>query len=139
MQSWVDRVNEATDKALAYEGPDRELLLGWFETYVALISLHKGGPGQDHLAPWATPTRRSCTKCQVLTAASRRVVDRLGGDGALRDDVDAVQICRLVGGVATVADQADARRRRRPPAARGRRRRHAALTGPARRPATPGR
>jgi len=29
MQSWVDRVNEATEKALAFEGPDRELLIGW--------------------------------------------------------------------------------------------------------------
>src|ERR1700752_3186167 len=46
MQSWVDRVNETTDKALAHEGSDRELLLGWFEDYVALISLHKGGPAK---------------------------------------------------------------------------------------------
>ena len=30
MQSWVDRVTETADKALAYEGPDRDLLLNWF-------------------------------------------------------------------------------------------------------------
>ena len=44
-------------------------------------------------------------KCQVLTGASDRVVDRLRDEGALRPDVDSVQICRLVGGVAAVADQ----------------------------------
>ena len=49
MQVWVDRVTETTDKSLTYEGPPREFLVGWFEAYVALISLHKGGSGQDHL------------------------------------------------------------------------------------------
>src|SRR4029079_7916142 len=43
MQSWVDRVNESADKVLAHEGPPRDLLLSWFESYVALISLHTGG------------------------------------------------------------------------------------------------
>ena len=59
MQTWVDRVNEATDKALAYEGAPRDLLLAWFEAYVALISLHKGGPAKITCARWATPTPRS--------------------------------------------------------------------------------
>ena len=48
MQSWVDRVNESADKVLAHEGPPRDLLLSWFESYVALISLHKGS-GEDQL------------------------------------------------------------------------------------------
>ena len=43
----------------------------------------------------------------MLRTAGDRVVDRLRADGALRDDVDALQVSRLVGGVATVADQAD--------------------------------
>ena len=103
MQSWVDRVTDATDKALTYEGSDRDLLLGWFETYVELISLHKGGPAKITSA-MGDPTSPIITKCQVLTQASQRVVDRLVADGALRDGADPVQICRLVGGVATVAD-----------------------------------
>jgi len=104
MQSWVDRVDEAADKALAHEGPPRELLLSWFAAYVALISLHKGGPAKitSALADPASPIRQ---KCGVLTRASDRVVDRLRQEGALRADVDSVHICRLVGGVATVADQ----------------------------------
>ena len=106
MQSWVDRVNETADKALAHEGPPRDVLLGWFEAYVALISLHKGGPAKitsamgDERSPIAT-------KCQALTGATDRVVARLADEGAIRDGVDSVQMCRLVGGVATVADQGD--------------------------------
>ena len=44
-------------------------------------------------------------KCQVLTGATDRVLDRLRDEGALRADVDSVHVCRLVGGVASVADQ----------------------------------
>ncbi|MCW2772149.1 MAG: Regulatory protein TetR [Nocardioides sp.] len=106
MQSWVDRVTEASEKALAYEGADRELLLRWFEEYVALISLHKGGPAKITSA-MGDPTSPILTKCQVLTSANDRVIERLREDGVLRDGVDTVQVCRLVGGIATVADQGD--------------------------------
>jgi AcrR family transcriptional regulator len=104
MRSWVDRVDEAADKALAHEGPARDLLLSWFEEYVALISLHKGGPAKitSALGDDSSPI---VTKCQTLTRATDRVVERLAGEGALRDGVDSVRMCRLVGGVATVADQ----------------------------------
>ena len=106
MQSWVDRVNETTEKALAHEGGDREVLLAWFEEYVALISLHKGGPAKITSA-MGDPNSPIRTKCQVLTSANDRVIERLRDDGALRDGVDTVQVCRLVGGIATVADQGD--------------------------------
>src|SRR3954466_13985338 len=46
MQSWVDRVDETVAKALAPGGPPRELLVAWLSDYVALISLHKGGPAK---------------------------------------------------------------------------------------------
>jgi AcrR family transcriptional regulator len=106
MQSWVDRVNETTEKALAHEGGDREVLLAWFEEYVALISLHKGGPAKITSA-MGDPNSPIRTKCQVLTSANDRIIERLRDDGALRDGVDTVQVCRLVGGIATVADQGD--------------------------------
>lgn len=106
MQSWVDRVDEAAEKALAHEGPAREVLLAWFESYVALISLHKGGPAKITSAMGQTDSPIA-TKCQALTRANDRVVDRLEQQDALRDGVDSVQMCRLVGGVATVADQGD--------------------------------
>jgi AcrR family transcriptional regulator len=106
MQSWLDGVNEAADKALTHEGSPRELLVAWFEAYVALISLHKGGPAKitSALGDEASPIH---TKCQALTGATERVLARLREEGALRDGVVAVQAARLVGGVATVADSGD--------------------------------
>jgi AcrR family transcriptional regulator len=106
MQSWVDHVNETADKALAYEGSDRDVLLHWFEEYVALISQHKGGPAKLTSA-MGDPASPIMTKCQALARANEQVIDRLREDGALRDDVDTLQVCRLVGGIATVADQSD--------------------------------
>jgi AcrR family transcriptional regulator len=106
MQSWVDRVNETTDKALTFEGPPRDFLLGWFDAYVALISLHKGGPAKITGA-MGVPDSPIVTKTTTLVTATQRIVDHLRAAGALRDDVDALQMCRLVGGVAVVADQAD--------------------------------
>jgi len=106
MQSWVDRVDEAAEKALTHEGSPRDLLLAWFEEYVRLISLHKGGPAKITSA-LGDPDSPILTKCQVLTRASDRVVDRLRDEGALKDGVDTISLCRLVGGVATVADQSE--------------------------------
>ena len=106
MQAWVDRVEQATDKTLAFEGPPRELLLQWFETYVALISYHRGGPAKltSALGDEASPIRH---KCQVLTAANGRIVDRLAAEDVLKPGVEPLQLARLVGGVATIADQSD--------------------------------
>ena len=103
MQSWVDRVNDSADKVLVHEGDARDLLLEWFETYVALISMHKGGPAKITSA-MGDETSPIVTKCQTLKAATQRVVDRLEQEHALRDHIEAVQMNRLVGGVAAVAD-----------------------------------
>ena len=106
MQSWVDRVEQAVEKTLAYEGPPRELLLNWFEEYVRLISLHKGGPAKITSA-MGDPSSPILTKCQVLRGAHDRVIAALREQHALREDVETLQVIRLVGGVATVADQAE--------------------------------
>jgi AcrR family transcriptional regulator len=105
MQSWVDGVNDAVAKVLVHEGSPRELLLAWFETYVGLISMHKGGPAKITSA-MGDEKSPIVTKCQTLAGATQRVVDRLEQDHALREHIGAVQICRLVGGVAAVADNA---------------------------------
>src|SRR3954462_337574 len=105
MQSWVDRVNEAAEKALAFEGSDRELLVNWLETYAGLISLHKGGPAKITSA-MGDPDSPIMSKCQVLARASDRVVGRLRDEGALKEGVESLQVRRRGGGVATVADQA---------------------------------
>src|SRR3954469_26044269 len=74
MQTWVDRVEETVEKSLAFEGSPRALLLRWFEAYVALISLHKGGPAK---ITSAMGDERSpiLSKCQVLSKATERVLD----------------------------------------------------------------
>ncbi|WKN48152.1 TetR/AcrR family transcriptional regulator [Nocardioides sp. Arc9.136] len=104
MQSWVATVEEAVGRALAVRGDDRALLLTWFEEYVALISVHKGGPAKltGAMGDERSPIR---TKCEVLRSAVDRVLEELRAAGALREDVTALQVARLVGGVATVADQ----------------------------------
>jgi AcrR family transcriptional regulator len=106
LQSWVDRVTESVDKTLAFEGEDRDLLLNWFEEYVRLISQHKGGPAKITSA-MGDPESPIMTKCQVLAQANARVIDRLRDGGALREDVETIQVCRLVGGIAAVADQGE--------------------------------
>jgi AcrR family transcriptional regulator len=103
MQSWVARVDDAAEKALLHEGTPRDRLLAWFDEYVALISMHKGGPAKITSA-MGNPDSPINTKCQVLTRASDRVFDRLREEDALREGVETLQVIRLVGGVATIAD-----------------------------------
>jgi AcrR family transcriptional regulator len=106
MQSWVARVDEAADKALADEGSPRDVLLHWFGSYVELISLHKGGPAKitSAMGDDASPIRH---KCEILRSAGDRVIERLRAEEALRDGVETLQVCRLVGGVAAVADRSE--------------------------------
>ena len=127
MQSWVDRVNDSADKVLVHEGTPRDLLLAWFEAYVALISLHKGGPAKitSAMGDSGSPI---ATKCQTLATATGRVVERL--DVRARParahragaDVPAGRWRRGRG------RQRRPRPRRRTPSARGHRRRHARLS-----------
>ena len=109
MQSWVDRVNETADKALAFEGSQRDLLVNWLESYVGLISLHKGGPAKitGAMGDSSSPISH---KCQILAGAMDRVLGALRAEDALKPGVESVQVCRIVGGVATVADQSDLER-----------------------------
>ena len=94
MQSWVDRVNEATDKVLAHEGPPREVLLAWFETYVELISLHKGGPAKitSAMGDESSPIVTKCQHPQRRRRADRRAArrrERAPGLRRRRTDVPA--------------------------------------------------
>ena len=106
MQSWVDRVTDTAGKAMAREGSARDVLLGWLGDYVSLISLHKGGPARITCAMGddESPIR---TKCRVLSGAMSDVLAQLENEGRVPAGTDPVRVCRLVGGVATVADQGD--------------------------------
>ena len=104
MQAWVDRVNGSVEDVLTGGGDAREMLLRWLETYVGLITVHKGGAARitGALDDDTSPIQ---TKCQVLRGANQQVIDKLAGE--LRPDVDSLQMARLAGGIATVADNGD--------------------------------
>ena len=106
MQRWAERVVAAADEVIAEDGSDREILLRWFSEYVRLISLHKGGAAK---ITWALdhPDSPTFNKAAALRESTGRVLAALGARRAVRGGVDATQLCRLVGGVAAVADQSD--------------------------------
>jgi len=105
IQSWIDQIHDAAEKAAVSEKPPRQLLSDWFVVFVARISRNKGGPAKFVTAMGNTDSP-IFNKCQVLEAANDKVLERLRRDGALRDGVDSLEVCRLVGAVAVVADQA---------------------------------
>lgn len=103
MQSWVERVEAAAERARAREGAPRERLLDWFADYVELISQHRGGAAKLTSAV-GDDTSPMVTKWKSLACAMDAV---LATEKAwLREDAQDVKVCRLVGGVATVADTA---------------------------------
>ncbi len=106
MQSWVDQIQTAAEKAMASELPPRDLLVSWFESFVAQITLHRGGAAKI-TAAMGHEDSPIAHKCQVLANANEQVLQQLVAEGALPADVDAIQVCRLIGGVATVVDQGE--------------------------------
>lgn len=104
MDTWIDKVGAATDRAIEGDRAPREVMLGWLETYVDLISTYKGGPAKI-TAAMGDDESSLLAKCQILIGANQRVIDFLGP--ALRPDADPLQVARLAGGVAVVADLSD--------------------------------
>jgi AcrR family transcriptional regulator len=103
MKDWVEQIQAAADRAVASSQPPRALLLTWFEDFVAHIAQHPGAPGRL-IAAMDNPGSPLHRKGGVLIEANARVIDRLRAKGALRRDADSANICRLVIGVAAVAD-----------------------------------
>jgi AcrR family transcriptional regulator len=103
MKDWVDRIREAADRAVGSSQPSRELLLTWFDELVAHICQHAGAAGRL-IAAMDKADSPLHGKSQVLVDANARVLSRLSAEGALRGAADSADICRLVMGVAAVAD-----------------------------------
>lgn len=104
MQSWIADVNDSADKALAHEGGPRERLMAWFEEYATRLTAHKGVAAKITcaLGDDSSPMRN---KCETYAAANERVLEALRAEGAVRPSVESLEVLRLIGGVATVADQ----------------------------------
>jgi AcrR family transcriptional regulator len=105
IKSWMSQIETAADDAVASDAPAREVLQRWFGVYVARISRNKGGPSKFTSA-MGNPESPIFSKCEVLRQANERVLDRFRSEGVIRSDVDALEVCRIIGGVAVVADQA---------------------------------
>jgi AcrR family transcriptional regulator len=104
MQNWIAGVNDSADKALAREGDAKARLMAWFEEYAARLTVHKGVAAKITcaLGDDSSPMR---DKCQTYAAANERVLAALRAEGAVRPHVESLEVLRLLGGVATVADQ----------------------------------
>ncbi|WP_321573711.1 helix-turn-helix domain-containing protein [Nocardioides sp. Kera G14] len=100
---WAETVNGAADAALAIEGTDRDRLIAWLRSYVDFLTAHKGAAWRitaamgDEESPYAM-------KCRTYLHANERVIEGLG---SLRSDVDAMELVRLVGGIAAVVDNSE--------------------------------
>ncbi|MDP5227108.1 MULTISPECIES: TetR/AcrR family transcriptional regulator [Arthrobacter] len=104
IEAWADKVNEAVDQAMELDVPARDRLLQWLKDYTAMLTTHQGAAARitASLGVAGSPYE---AKCQTYLQANQRVIDALGGQ--LRPDVQAMQMCRLVGGVAAVADNSE--------------------------------
>jgi AcrR family transcriptional regulator len=106
IQAWAETVTAAVDDALASDGSARERLLSWFDAYVVFLTRHKGAAWRITSA-LGDPGSPFAAKCRTYLNANQRVIDTLAAEGAVRADVDALQLCRLVGGVAAVVDNSE--------------------------------
>ncbi|OOP63774.1 TetR family transcriptional regulator [Arthrobacter sp. SRS-W-1-2016] len=104
LEAWAEKVNTAVDRALTLDAPARERLLNWLTDYASMLTEHKGAAARI-TAALGDPGSPFAAKCQTYLGANQRVIEAL--DSALRPGVDAMQISRLVGGVAAVVDNSE--------------------------------
>lgn len=102
MQAWVERLAAAATTAIEAGGAPRERLLTWFRGCIAEISYSRGAAARL-TASVGVPGAPLASKAAAFTAAHDRVLEALAG--YVRPEVDGVQLARLVGGVAMMADQ----------------------------------
>ena len=101
LEAWADKVNAAVNHALELDAPTRERLLSWFTDYVQLLNGHRGAAARITLA-LGDPGSPFAAKCTRYLGANQRVIEELGP--SLRPGVSAMEVSRLVGAVASVAD-----------------------------------
>src|SRR5262245_66504897 len=78
--------------------------MAWFEEYAARLTVHKGVAAKI-TAALGDDSSPMANKCQTYAAANARVVEALRAEGAVRASVEPLEVLRLIGGIATVADQ----------------------------------
>lgn len=103
LAGWVAQIQSAADEAVAAAQAPRALLITWFEAIVGHISVHRGGAARL-TAALGNKASTMVDKWEGLARANETVLRHLKALGAIQDDVDTIQVCRLVGGIAAVAD-----------------------------------
>ncbi|MCH6469142.1 TetR/AcrR family transcriptional regulator [Sinomonas terrae] len=104
LEAWAERVNGAVERALSLDAPSRERLMAWLTDFAAMLTEHKGAAARI-TAALGDPGSPFAAKCQRYLGANGRIIEGLGP--ALRPGVEPLQISRLVGGVAAVADTSE--------------------------------
>ena len=104
VKSWFSQIDAAAEDAVASTAAPRDVLLTWFRAYVTRISHNKGGAAKITTA-MGNADSPIFSKCEALRLANDRVLAHFRNDGIVRSDVDALEVCRIIGGVAVIADQ----------------------------------
>lgn len=104
LEAWAERVNAAVEHALSLDAPPRERLFAWLTDFAAMLTEHKGAAARI-TAALGDPGSPFAAKCQTYLGANERMIEGLAS--AVRPGVEPMQISRLVGGVAAVADSSE--------------------------------
>jgi len=103
MRNWAERIEADCQAVVDSDLPPRAALTEWFNRFVENVGIYQGAAAKL-MSAMDDPKSPIYRKCQVLVAANAKVLDSVRAKGALRDDVDAREVMRLVSGVASVAD-----------------------------------
>jgi hypothetical protein len=101
VQYWIHAAPDRAAAAVEREGSDRDRLLAWLEDYIGLLLTHPGAAIviTCHLDDPTSPFR---DKCEAYIDAMHTVLAAVRPQP--NDRAQALAACRLVGGIAAVAD-----------------------------------
>ncbi|MGH1564165.1 TetR/AcrR family transcriptional regulator [Mumia sp. DW29H23] len=105
LEDWIDALAADGEAAVSSTAPARETLSTWLASFVDNIVVYRGAAAMMATA-MGDPSSPIYGRCQVLRDVNARVLGTFVESGAVRPDVDADQVQRLVNGVASVVDQA---------------------------------
>jgi AcrR family transcriptional regulator len=105
-QHEVDVLCDAADELLATRPPDRALA-EWMQRFVAHVAMKRGMASALHSMMGTDRTLFEDSRARMRAAAERLLAAGVAA-GTIRDDIDAMDLLRAVGGVCMSAgDQAD--------------------------------
>ncbi len=101
---WVEHITLDAERFAARDDlAPEDLLLEWFEALLRHVIIYQGA-SVAMLKAMDDPENPLYGSCRALGLANEQVIASVAGRGAVRDDVDALEIGRLVTGVANVVD-----------------------------------